>query len=95
MIFKVLGYRFTPVYKKRVKGKYQLVVSKEPWQSLKRKLKYATKKTLPYSLAERLQRLKLIYRDWLNNYRLGTIRAKLKKLDEWLRNRLRYCIWHH
>ena len=31
---------------------------------------------------------------WLNNFRLGNIRAKLKKIDEWLRNRLRYCIWH-
>ncbi len=92
--FKVLGYRFTPVYKKGVKGQYQLVVSKEAWQALKRKLKYATKKTLPLSLPERLQRLKLIYQGWLNNFRLGSIRAKLKKADEWLRNRLRYCIWH-
>ena len=92
--FKVLGYGFTPIYKKGVKGKYQLVVSKESWKTLKRKLKYTTKKTLPLSLAERLERLKLIYQGWLNNFRLGNIHAKLKKVDEWLRNRLRYCIWH-
>jgi len=92
--FKVLGYRFTPIYKKGVRGKYQLVVGKEAWKTLKRKLKYATKKTLPLSLAERLQRLKPIYQGWLNNFRLGNIHAKLKKVDEWLRNRLRYCIWH-
>jgi len=49
---------------------------------------------LPLSLAERLQRLKLIYKGWLNNFRLGNIQTKLKKLDEWLRNRLRYFIWH-
>ena len=24
-----------------------------------------------------------------------TNNTKLKKLDEWLRNRIRYCIWHH
>jgi len=23
------------------------------------------------------------------------MQAKLKAVDEWLRNRLRYCIWHH
>ena len=92
--FKVLGYRFTPVYKKGVKGNYRLTVSEEAWQTLKRKLRYLTKKTLPLSLAERLQRLKLIYQGWLNNFRLGNIRTKLKKMDEWLRNRLRYCIWH-
>ncbi|WP_373400757.1 group II intron maturase-specific domain-containing protein [Algoriphagus halophilus] len=28
------------------------------------------------------------------HYRLASIQAKLKQLDEWLRNRLRYCIWH-
>ncbi|WP_394351409.1 group II intron maturase-specific domain-containing protein [Psychroflexus aurantiacus] len=44
-------------------------------------------------LAERLAELKLIYRGWLNNFRLGNLEGKLKKLDEWLRNRLRYCIW--
>ncbi len=92
--FKVLGHKFTPIYKKGVKGKYQLVVSEGAWKTLKQKLKYTTKKTLPLSLAERLQKLKLIYQGWLNNFRLGNIQAKLKKVDEWLRNRLRYCIWH-
>jgi len=92
--FKVLGYRFTPVYKKGAKGNYQLTVSEQAWRTLKRKLRYLTKKTLPLSLAERLQRLKPIYQGWLNNFRLGNIQTKLKKLDEWLRNRLRYCIWH-
>ncbi|WP_373396854.1 hypothetical protein V8V91_19445 [Algoriphagus halophilus] len=24
---------------------------------------------------------------WINNYRLASIQAKLKQLDEWLRNR--------
>ena len=31
---------------------------------------------------------------WVNNYRMASIQSKLKALDEWLRNRLRYCIWH-
>jgi len=26
---------------------------------------------------------------------LASIQAKLKELDGWLRNRLRYCIWHN
>ena len=92
--FKILGHRFVPSYKRGAKGLYQIVVSKESWRSLKRKLKYITKKTLPLSISVRLVRLKLIYRGWLNNFRLGQIEVKLKKLDEWLRNRLRYCIWH-
>jgi len=93
-IFSLLGYSFTPIYKKGVRGQYQLVVEKNRWVTLKRKLKQVTKKTLPYTLTERLQKLKVIWQGWINNFRLGSIHTKLKKLDEWLRNRLRYCIWH-
>jgi len=92
--FSLLGHSFTPTYKKGERGQYQLVVEKSRWASLKRKLKKVTKKTLPYSFTERLQKLKVIWQGWINNFRLGSIHTKLKKLDEWLRNRLRYCIWH-
>ncbi|WP_232825796.1 reverse transcriptase domain-containing protein [Algoriphagus litoralis] len=92
--FELLGHAFVPTYQKGVKGKYQLVVKKSSWDSLKRKLKQITKKTRPYSFEERLKKLAEIWRGWVNNYRLASITAKLKSLDEWLRNRLRYCIWH-
>ena len=92
--FEVLGHGFTPTYKKGEKGKYQLVAKKGSWDNLKRKLKFITKKTLPYSLEERNRKLNEVIRGWVNNFRLGSIQTKLKKLDEWLRNRLRYCIWH-
>lgn len=92
--FELLGHSFVPRYKKGEKGKYQLVVKKSSWGNLKRKLKGLTKKTLPYSFEERLHKLKEIWMGWINNYRLASIQSKLKQLDEWLRNRLRYCIWH-
>jgi RNA-directed DNA polymerase len=92
--FELLGHAFVPTYQKGVKGKYQLVVKKNSWDSLKRKLKQITKKTKPYSFEERLKKLAEIWRGWVNNYRLASIHAKLKAIDEWLRNRLRYCIWH-
>ena len=56
--------------------------------------KRLTKKTLPLSFEERLARLREVWQGWINNYRLASIYTKLKSLDEWLRNRLRYCIWH-
>jgi group II intron reverse transcriptase/maturase len=92
--FELLGHGFTPTYKKGEKGKYQLVVKQGSWQSLKRKLKVITKKTLPYKFEERLQKLKQVWQGWVNNYRFASIQIKLKTVDEWLRNRLRYCIWH-
>ena len=92
--FELLGYGFVPVYKKGSKGQYQLVVKKSSWESLKRKLKGITKKTKPYSFEERLNRLAEVWRGWVNNYRMASIHGKLKNMDEWLRNHLRYCTWH-
>jgi len=92
--FTFLGFGFVPIYKKGAKGKYQLVVSKEGWLKLKRKLKYLTKKTLPLSFAERLSRLEEVWQGWVHHYKRANIYQKLKNLDEWLRNRIRYCIWH-
>ncbi|WP_017734112.1 group II intron reverse transcriptase/maturase [Nafulsella turpanensis] len=92
--FELLGHGFVPTYKKGEKGKYQLVVKKSSWESLKRKLKGFTKKTKPYSFEERLQKLAEVWKGWVNNYRLASIHSKLEALDKWLRARLRYCIWH-
>ena len=92
--FELLGHGFVPTYRKGEKGQYQLVVKKGSWDNLKRKLKAITKKTEPYSMIERLAKLRQVWQGWVNNYRLASIHTKLKTLDEWLRNRLRYCIWH-
>ena len=89
--FEMLGYTFVSSYKKGERGKYQLVVGKQSWQ----KLKELTRKTNPMSLDERIERLKWLIRGWVNYFKLASIQAKLKAIDEWLRNRIRYCIWHH
>jgi RNA-directed DNA polymerase len=93
--FTILGFGFVPTYVKGEKGKYQLVVSDKSWKSLKQKLKTITRKTTPASFDERIQKLKQVQRGWLQYYRMASIQGKLKELDSWLRNRLRYCIWHH
>jgi RNA-directed DNA polymerase len=93
--FKILGYGFVPTYVKGEKGKYQLIVSEKSWAKLKGKLKTITRKTTPMSFDERIQKLKEVSQGWLNYFRLASIQGKLKELDGWLRNRLRYCIWHH
>jgi hypothetical protein len=47
------------------------------------------------SLDERLARLKEVYRGWINAFKYASMQNKLIQLDGWLRNRIRYCIWHH
>jgi len=93
--FTCLGFGFVPTYVKGEKGKYQLVVSEKSWEKLKQKLKTITRKTTPMSFDERIEKLNEVQRGWVNNFRMASIHGKLKELDGWLRNRLRYCIWHH
>ena len=93
--FTILGYGFTPTFVKGEKGKYQLVVCDKSWEKLKQKLKTITTKTTPKTFDERIQKLKEVQRGWLEYFRMANIYSKLKSLDGWVRNRLRYCIWHH
>ena len=93
--FTCLGFGFVPTYVKGEKGKYQLVVSEKSWKKLKQKLKVTTRKTTPMSFDERIEKLNQIQRGWVNAFRMASIQNKLNELDGWVRNRLRYCIWHH
>ncbi len=92
--FKILGYCFVPTYKKGDKGKYQPVVEEKRWETLKAKLKEITRKTAPMSFETRMRKLQEVHRGWINYFRYASIYEKLNTLDGWLRNRIRYCIWH-
>lgn len=90
---ELLGYGFVPTYRKGEKGKYNLRISPKSFKSLKLKVKRITRKTIPATFDERIIDLNSLMYGWVNYFKLGKGWAKLKSLDEWLRNRLRYCIW--
>lgn len=92
--FQILGHTYTSSFEKGAKGQFQLIVSDKKWKELKTKIKEITRKTSPKSFDQRNQELKLLQRGWVNYFRLANIGSKLKSLDSWIRNRLRYCIWH-
>ncbi len=92
--FQILGFGFVPTYRKGDKGKYQLIVTKKKWKAFKSKLKEISRKTSPMSLEERIRKLNEVTRGWINYFKYANINQKLVEIDGWLRNRLRYCIWH-
>ena len=91
--FTLLGFQFVPTYKKGDKGQYQLVVNEKAWKRLKYNLKTITRKTTPMTLDERITKIKEVQRGWLNYFKGASIIGKLRDIDGWLRNRLRYCVW--
>jgi hypothetical protein len=93
--FTLLGFGFVPTYQKGVKGQYQIVVSKKSWNNLKIKLKEITRKTTPCTFDERIERIKQVHRGLIQYFKIANIVGKLQELDGWLRNRIRYCIWHN
>jgi len=90
---EILGYRFLPTYKK--KGEFAPNITKASLERLKGKIKIITRKTTPMSFDERMVRLRRLVHGWINYFKLGGISSRLKQIDNWIRNRLRYCIWHH
>jgi RNA-directed DNA polymerase len=94
LTFELLGYKFVSRYERGSKGQYQLTVKDKSWEKLKQRLKEITRKTRPKRLADRIAEIKQVQRGWLNYFKYANIYGKLRDLDGWLRNRLRYCIWH-
>jgi len=91
--FILLGHGFVSTYKKGERGKYRLKIADKSWRRLKMKIKVITRKTSPIPFEERIQRLNLLMRGWINYFKLATGYQKFKDLDAWIRCRLRYCIW--
>ncbi len=45
------------------------------------------------SLNGQMQKLKEVCKGWVNYFKYANIPGKLKDLDGWICNRIRYCIW--
>ena len=85
---KYLGYSFYVM-----KGKCQLTVHPKSKAKMKSRLKELTSRSNGWGYAKRKQKLKEYIRGWVGYYHLANMKRLLLDTDEWLRRRIRMCIW--
>lgn len=86
---ELLGYG---IYRTRSQ-KFGLKVIESNWDKFVRKCKEITRKSKPYALIERTQKLRELGYGWIGYFRYAGIKTRLEELDSILTGRLRYCIW--
>ena len=85
---KYLGYSFYIN-----KGKCQLTVHPKTKTKMRRRLKELTGRSNGMGYAARKEKLRLYIMGWVNYYHLAEMKRLTAETDEWLRHRLRMCIW--
>ena len=85
---KYLGYSFYVM-----KGKCQLTVYPKSKSKMKSRLKELTSRSNGWGYAKRKQKLKEYIHGWVGYYHLADMKRFLLDTDEWLRRRIRMCIW--
>lgn len=84
----LLGFSF---YKDR--NGYQIRISEKSYQRFKSKVRNLTSRSWSISIADRLNRLGMQARGWVNYFQIAKCKKRLQDLDSWIRFRLRMCIW--
>lgn len=85
---KFLGYSF---YYGR-KG-ISFRVHEKSYKRLKDKIRKITNRNVSMNFDYRIKKLNEILIGWVNYYKLADMKNRLNELDEWIRRRLRACIW--
>lgn len=85
---KFLGFTFYIA-----KGGYNIRIHPKSIKRFKDKVRKITSRSYSISMEERMRRLNSITIGWVNYFSIAKAKAIMKSLDEWIRRRLRMCIW--
>jgi RNA-directed DNA polymerase len=85
---KFLGFSFY-----RSKGKIRIRIHEKTIKRFKEKVREITNRNKGISMGYRIERLNQITTGWVNYFGLADAKGRMKALDEWIRRRLRACIW--
>ena len=87
---KFLGYSFYVS-----KGECRLSVHPKSIQNMKTRLRELTSRSNGYGYEARKLKLSLFVRGWVEYFKLADMKKRLSEIDEWLRRRIRMCIWKY
>ena len=87
---KYLGFGF---WKDSKDGKWKARPHQDSVSKFKRKLKELTKRSWSIPMDLRILKLNEVIRGWINYFKIGGMKQKLKVIDERLRTRMRIVIW--
>jgi group II intron reverse transcriptase/maturase len=84
---KFLGFSFTLQKEARIR------IAPKSLKRVKDKIRALTDPTRSMPMEERIEKLNRYLMGWMGYYALIETPSPLKKLDEWIRRRLRLCLW--
>ena len=84
---KFLGFSFTPNRTPKVR------IHPKSIQRMKEKVRFLTSRKKAWSMKFRLHKLNQFLVGWCGYFALADTPSTFKRLDEWIRRRLRMCFW--
>lgn len=88
---KYLGFGFYKDY--RSGGVYKAKPHQISVDKLKAKVKRLTSRSWSVSWKNRCLKIKQLITGWVNYFRIGNFKVICRKLDSWIRFRIRMCVW--
>jgi len=84
---KFLGFSFLPDKQATIR------LAPKTISRFKEKVREITNRTWPISMEERISRLNRYLLGWLGYFRLAAAKTHCQNFDQWIRRRLRMCLW--
>lgn len=85
---KFLGFSFY-----FAKGGIKMRTHGKSLERVKQKVKTYTKRSNGWSIEERVSSLSSLISGWVNYFKIADMKQHCQQLNEWMRRRLRMCIW--